>query len=298
MNTTKTSNHVLGTLLIGVSLTMAAGAARAIDIDAGDYTALPEGTNVGLVYMQHAERNSLHVNGQQVPGNNGLDSDIGILRLIHFTKIGGYTVDPQLLLPFGRLKGTGNMSTALGQGSGTGDLILAATVWTINEPENKRYLGITPFLYVPTGTYDAAEVLNLGENRWKYALQVGYIQGVGDKWTFDLAADVTAYGTNDHANPAGQSLTQSPSYQFQAFMRYALSPTWDLRAGLSSTRTGETKLDGISQGNAATINKVSLGTAVFAGPKTQLLATWGRDLSVDNGFKEASRINLRLLQVF
>lgn len=298
MNTTKTSNHVLGTLLIGASLTMAAGAARAIDIDAGDYTALPEGTNVGLVYMQHAERNSLQVNGQQVPGNNGLDSDIGILRLIHFTKIGGYTVDPQLLLPFGQLKGTGNMSTALGQGSGTGDLILAATVWTINEPENKRYLGITPFLYVPTGTYDAAKPLNLGENRWKYALQVGYIQGVGDKLTFDLAADVTAYGTNDRANAAGQSLTQAPSYQLQGFMRYALSPSWDLRAGLSRTRSGETKLDGTIYGNASTTDKLQLGTAVFVGPKTQLLATWGRDLSVDNGFKEASRINLRLLQVF
>jgi len=144
MNPNKNTHRVLGPLLIGASLTLAASAARAIDIDAGDYTALPEGTNVGLLYMQHAERNSLNANGQQVPGNNGLDSDIGILRLIHFTKIGGYTVDPQLLLPFGQLKGTGNMSTVLGKGSGTGDLIIAATVWTINEPENKRYLGITP----------------------------------------------------------------------------------------------------------------------------------------------------------
>lgn len=293
-----TSTRTRSSLLIGASLAIAAGCAQAIDIDAGDYTALPEGTNVGLLYMQHAERNSLHGNGHQIPGNNGLDSDIGILRLIHFTKIGGYTVDPQLLLPFGKLNGTGDMSAPLGQGSGTGDLILAATVWTINEPENKRYLGITPFLIAPTGTYDAAKALNLGENRWKYALQLGFIQGVGDKLTFDLAADVTAYGTNNQANAAGQSLTQAASYQVQGFMRYALSPGWDLRAGLSRTRNGETKLDGVGQGNASTIDKLQLGTAVFVGPKTQLLATWGRDLSVDNGFKEATRVNLRLLQVF
>ncbi|ABE46406.1 transporter [Polaromonas sp. JS666] len=298
MNIPKISHRTLGTLLIGASLTIVAGAARAIDIDAGDYTALPEGTNVGLLYMQHAKRNSLYANGQQVPGNNGLDSDIGILRLIHFTKIGGYVVDPQLLLPFGHLKATGALGPVLGKGSGTGDLILAATVWTINEPENKRYLGITPFLFAPTGTYDAAKALNLGENRWKYALQVGYIQGVGDKLTFDLAADVTAYGHNDRANPAGQTLTQAPSYQVQGFMRYALSPGWDLRAGLSRTRTGETKLDGNSRADASTIDKLQLGTAVFLTPKTQLLATWGRDLSVSNGFKEASRVNLRLLQVF
>lgn len=293
-----TSTRTRSSLLIGASLAIAAGCAQAIDIDAGDYTALPEGSNVGLLYMQHAERKSLHGNGHQIPGNNGLDSDIGILRLIHFTKIGGYTVDPQLLLPFGKLNGTGDMSAPLGQGSGTGDLILAATVWTINEPENKRYLGITPFLIAPTGTYDAAKALNLGENRWKYALQLGFIQGVGDKLTFDLAADVTAYGTNNQANAAGQSLTQAASYQVQGFMRYALSPGWDLRAGLSRTRNGETKLDGVGQGNASTIDKLQLGTAVFVGPKTQLLATWGRDLSVDNGFKEATRVNLRLLQVF
>jgi hypothetical protein len=298
MNTPNTSKRALSTWLIGSGLAIAAGTAQAIDIDAGDYTALPEGTNVGLIYAQHAERNSLHANGNQVPGNNGLDSDIGILRLIHFTKIGGYTVDPQLLLPFGKLNGAGDMSTPLGQGSGTAGLILAATVWTINEPENKRYLGITPFLIAPTGTYDAVKALNLGENRWKYALQVGFIQGVGDKLSFDLAADVTSYGTNDHANIAGQSLTQAASYQVQGFMRYALSPTWDLRGGLSRTHSGETKLDGTGQGNVATIDKLQLGTAVFVGPKTQLLATWGRDLSVDNGFKESSRVNLRLLQVF
>lgn len=289
-------NYVPLHLLLATLLVLSANAAQAIDIDAGDYTALPEGTNVALVYMQHAERNSLYSKGTQVPGSNGLNSDIGILRLIHFTKIAGYTVDPQILLPFGQLQGTGNMGPALGQASGTGDAILAATVWTINEPENKRYLGITPFLIAPTGTYDASKALNLGENRWKYALQVGFIQGVGDKLSFDLAADVTSYGSNN--NVAGQTLTQAASYQVQGFMRYALSPTWDLRFGLSRTRTGETTLGGVSQGDASTVDKMQLGTAVFVTPTTQLLATWGQDLSVDNGFKEASRLNLRLLRVF
>lgn len=298
MATTPSQTSFVGHGLLAAALALSASAAQAIDIDAGDYTALPEGTNVGLVYLQHAERGGLFSAGKQVPGNNGLDSDIGILRLIHFMKIGGYTVDPQVLLPFGQLKGTGNMGPVLGQGSGTADVILAATVWTINEPENKRYLGITPFLIAPTGTYDSTKALNLGENRWKYALQVGFIQGVGEKLSFDLAADVTSYGSNNNANAAGQSLTQAPSYQVQGFVRYALSPTWDLRAGLSRTRTGETTLGGVSQGDAGTVDKMQLGTAVFVSPTTQLLASWGQDMSVENGFKEASRLNVRLLRVF
>ena len=46
------------------------------------------------------------------------------------------------------------------------------------------------------------------------------------------------------------------------------------------------------------ITKFQIGAAGFIAPKTQLLATWGRDIKVDNGFKESSRLNLRLLQLF
>jgi hypothetical protein len=253
---------------------------------------------VGVLYAQHAERNRLYAGGQRVPGDMGLDSDIGILRVIHFMKIGGFTVDPQFLLPFGRLSAQGDLGPVLGKRSGTADLILAATVWTLEDPQNRRYFGITPFVFAPTGTYDAAKPMNLGENRWKYALQAAYVHGVGDKWTFDFAADITAYGRNDKANPAGDDLEQKPTLQFQGFVRYAMSPTWDLRAGLSHARTGETKLAGVSNDDDAKITKMQLGSAVFVGPKTQLLATWGRDLKVDNGFKESSRLNLRLLQLF
>jgi hypothetical protein len=48
----------------------------------------------------------------------------------------------------------------------------------------------------------------------------------------------------------------------------------------------------------AQITKMQVGSAVFVGPKTQLLATWGRDLKVDRDFKESSQLNLRLLQLF
>lgn len=37
--------------------------ARAIDLDAGDYTALPAGTNALVVYGQHATRDKLYSKG-------------------------------------------------------------------------------------------------------------------------------------------------------------------------------------------------------------------------------------------
>ena len=77
-----------------------------------------------------------------------------------------------------------------------------------------------------------------------------------------------------------------------------MTPAWDLRAGVSNTIDGETKFAGVSRHDETHVTKIQLGTAAFVGTRTQLLATWGRDVKVDNGFMESSRINLRLLQRF
>lgn len=272
--------------------------AHAIDIEAGDYTALPAGTKLGLAYAQFAKRDALYAGGDRVPINAGLDSTIGILRGVYFTEIGGITIDPQFLLPFGKLKGKDDLESVLGDASGTADLILAATAWLINDAKAKTYLGITPFIYAPTGKYDRNSALNLGENRWKFALQIGYIAPLSDSVTLDVAADVTLHGKNDDFGAASQTLKQDALFQAQAWLRYHVSPTLDLRLGLSQVSGGETKVDGVEQDNRLSTSKVSLGSGWFVGPTTQLLATWGRDLSVREGLKENNRINLRLLQIF
>ncbi|HQT19175.1 MAG TPA: transporter [Thiobacillus sp.] len=282
-----------------VAIAAAATGAQAVDVDAGDYTALPAGTNLGLVYYQHAERNKLYSGGNQVPINAGLDSDVGILRGVHFMKIGDYIVDPQFLLPFGKLKGKDGLS-ALGSGSGTGDLILAATAWLVNDPKAKTYFGITPFLFLPTGTYDRSKALNLGENRWKFALQGGYITPLSESVTLDMIGDVTVFGKNDDfgAGATSQTLKQKAQFQVQSYLRYHVSPAFDLRAGLSHTWGGETTVNGVNQNDRGATSKFSLGGAYFIGPKTQLLATYGRDMDVRQGLKESGRINLRVLQIF
>lgn len=271
--------------------------ASAIDVDAGDYTALPAGTNLGLVYYQYAERDTLYSRGSKVPVNAGLDSQIGILRGVHFTKLGDYIVDPQFLLPFGQLKAN-NDTRFLGETQGVGDLILAATVWLVNKPEANTYFGITPFLTLPTGQYDRNKALNLGENRTKFTLQAGYITGLSKNVSLDLIGDVTLHGRNNDFGPTSAVLKQDPTYQAQMYLRYHLTPTFDLRAGISRTVNGETSINGIDQADKGGTTKANIGASYFLRSTTQLLATYGRDLSVREGFKESNRFNVRLLQVF
>jgi hypothetical protein len=270
--------------------------AQAIDVDAGDYTALPPGTNLFLLYGQHATRDKLYADGDRVGINPKLDSTVGILRGVHFMDIGGYIVDPQFLLPFGKLD-AGRDISALGSNTGVADLILAATVW-FNKADSKTHFGITPFLFVPIGQYDNNEPLNLGENRWKFALQAGYITPVTDKLTLDLVGDFTIHGKNNDFGPGSDELKQKVLFQFQGFLRYHLSPATDLRLGLSHVTGGETEVNGVDQDNRLSTSKFNIGASHFIGPKTQLLATYGRDLSVRNGFKEDGRFNFRILQIF
>lgn len=276
---------------------LASAPAAAIDVDAGDYTALPAGTNLALVHYQHAERDKLYSKGTKVPVNAGLDSDVGILRGVHFMDIGGYIVDPQFLLPFGKLKAKDGTSF-LGDAGGTGDLILAATVWLVNQKESNTYFGITPFLTLPTGHYDRSKPLNLGENRTKFTLQAGYITSLARSLSLDLVGDFTVYGRNREFGAAGATLEQKTSYQAQAHLRYHVTPAFDLRAGMSKAISGETSVNGVDQGDRGSTTKFNIGASYFLRPTTQLLATYGRDASVREGFKENNRLNLRLLQVF
>lgn len=276
---------------------LSTGPAHALDVDAGDYTALPAGTNLALLYYQHASRDALYQHGRRADLDAGLTSDIGIFRAVHFADVADHRIDVQFLLPFGRLEGKDDLAT-MGTAHGMGDLILASAVWLLNSPDTGRYFGITPYLFLPTGNYDRHDALNLGENRWKFVLQAGYITPLSKTVTLDVVADATLFGDNDDFGASGATLEQKPLYQFQTFLRYHLSPQWDLRAGLSHAFGGETSVDGVNQDDRTRTTKANVGTAWFATPSVQVVFNYGRDLSVENGLREDNRVNLRLLKVF
>lgn len=300
------NNKSLGQPQVGVSYlqtlalafsTLFASSASAFDVDAGDYTALPAGTTLAAAYYQHASRDALYANGNKLPGSNRLDSDVGILRGVHYMNVGGFIIDPQFLLPFGSLKGKESLA-ALGQESGIGDLILATTLWLVNKPESSTYFGITPFLQLPTGDYDKNRALNLGENRWRLTLQAGYITPLADKLLLDVIGDVTVYGKNDDFGPGSARMSQKAQYQIQTYLRYNLTPAWDMRLGLSYMAGGETEIDDVAQNNRQRMSKFTVGSGYFITPTLQFLANYGRDISVENSFREDNRFNLRLLTLF
>ncbi|MFD1841527.1 transporter [Paracidovorax cattleyae] len=231
MTATRSLLHQAGGSLAMALLPLSAWA---IDVDPGDYVPAPAGTTAGLLYYQHSQRDRLYAQGQQVPIDARLTSDVGILRLVRYMSVGGLTVAPQVLLPFGRLD-AGRDTAALGRTSGVGDVILAAPAWLVNDPEFSTYLGISPYLYLPTGSYDRNRALNLGENRWKFDLQVGFVKGLTPHWHIDLTFDSMFHGRNDDSGPTGRTLKQDRIDQGQVYLRYQFTPGTNAFVGISQT---------------------------------------------------------------
>lgn len=185
--------------------------AQAIEVTPGDYEQLPAGTNLGLLYYQHSTTDALYADGHKASSDFKLTSDIGILRLIHVIGLSDtVTINPQVLLPFGHVSGSGDAST-MGSASGMGDPILAAPIG-LRLNEARDVIALSPYLYVPSGRYDNDDALNLGENRWKLDLQGAYVKHFGEKWALDLIGDVIWYGDNDDSGGASVRREQDVSY--------------------------------------------------------------------------------------
>ncbi len=284
--------------VFALALTCAATVpAHAIDTDPGDWSAPPAGTNLLLVYAQHASRDTLFTQGQSTT-NATLDSEVVILRYVRPVEVSGLVIAPQVLLPAARLQ-AGGVVSALGSASGLGDLILASPVWFArSDAANRNSLAVAPYLVLPTGRYVKGQPLNIGEHRWKVILQTGGTRQLAPSLDLEGAADVTVYGRNTAAGTGGDTLAQQPQFQLQGSLNWHQAPGRLLAVGLSHTAGGQQKLNGESQDNRMATTKVALTASTFVAPTVQLLGSVGRDLKVENGFKESARINLRLLTLF
>jgi hypothetical protein len=272
--------------------------AAEIATDPGDYAALPPGLNLAILYYQHAERDAYYAGGKRLPGQFGLTTDIGLARFVHFTKLGSYVIDPQIIIPFGKV----TLKTPFGplapmSASGVGDPLVGGTIWVVNQQEEKQWLGLSAFASVPVGNYDAAQgPVNVGEHRWKGIFQAGYVTSLGKQFMLDLLAETAIYGDND--NFLGLRKEQRASYGAQMHLRYLLSAGSSVALSYYHDFGGATSLNGAHQNDRMNNGRWQLGYATFVQPDLQLQLQAGKGVKTENGARESSRLNLRVVKVF
>lgn len=289
----RTARGLLPLLLLPISL---GALAAEIATDPGDYKPLPPGATIGILYLQHAERDAYYGSAARLPGRFRLQTDIGLARIVHYTKAGNYVFNPQVILPFGRVE----LKTPFGplgpvSASGTGDPIVGGTLWVLNE--EARSLGLSAFVSMPLGRYEGNRgPVNVGENRWKGIFQAGYVVGLRKNWTLDLVGETALYGDNNDF--LGLRREQSASYGVQAHVRYSLSQRSSVAVSYLQDFGGETRLAGVHQDDRMNNRRWEIGYATFVAPTLQLMVEAGKGGKTVNGARESSRFNLRLVQVF
>ena len=280
-----------------IALLAAYAETHGAEVMPGDYEQAPGGLTLGAIYYQHATTDALYSNGSTAAKDMKVESNIGIARMIHVFELSDrVTIEPQFLLPFGRVEGKDNAS-GLGSTSGIGDLVLTAPVrYRLNDA--KDVLAGTLYINAPTGDYNNDKPLNLGSNRWKLDLQGAYVKHFTPNWALDLVGDVVFYTNNDNYGANSDTLKQDISFETQVMGRYMPNATTSLGLGIGHNWGGETKINNVSQDDSTQTTNIRFAISKFMTPKDQFVVQLGRDLSVENGLKEDFRLNLRYLRIF
>jgi len=290
-------------------ISVACGPCRAVDYQPFDYVAAEPGVNVLLGYYEYGKHNEYNSSlTGPVTYDTNLNSNIGVVRYLHYNTILGHTYVLDLILPFGTLSNAEIGGQQLASTSGVADPVASFGFWFINEPKRQRYLAAAIFVSLPIGAYDKNRPLNLGGNRWQTDLQVDFTQGFLDKFTIDLAADWISYGNNNEAGKGTQTLTQSATYNAYAWLSYDVTSTLrramptvsnaSLAIGYAGTFGGAQRLDGVPTGGKTEEQQIRLSYSQFITPTLQGVISVSHDITATGQFKQNFGLLLRVSKSF
>jgi hypothetical protein len=254
--------------------------------DPGDYTALPKGTDVVVLYQQNPRGDKVYSGGKKVADNLDLDMTVGVLRLIHFTEFfnTGLTWDPQIVIPFGYQK----VGATDSKNSGLGDITFGGTVWTIADLAKNEHLGWSVFVTAPTGS-EKNQGFALSSNRWALDFQVGYIKGLTDKITWDVIAETEFY--DEQRSTAAK---KDPLLQLHNHLRYNFTP--DTYAAISYRHNWGARetLDHETLATSRSNGTLGFTVATMLGKQVQVMGQLMHDTSVREGVKIDNSLQFRL----
>jgi len=269
------------------------------DVFPTDYIALKDGSVNLVSYLYRREQVGPYTRSKRLIDGN-LNTDIAAMRISRFFDVGEHqTFSSVAVLSWAQSNTSpAQLAGIMGQSAqGMGDLRLGGTYWLNRDREKREYLAANMFVILPTGSYDQNRLINIGENRWKWVLGGGWMQPLGEKWIIDVAPEIVFYGKNPRYL-VSHTLEQNISSALTGYLRYRITPQWQLMAGAQLNRGGETIIDGVDQHNAPENTRLSIGTIFVTEKQRQWQLRLSQDTSTESGFKTTSELVLRYSLVF
>ncbi len=291
--------------LLALTLLILPSISAAIDLQPNDIVAPQPGKSHAMISYVNTENTTFYRNGTAVStkpyGSPDINTQSEILRLSTSYTLQGLPAVSYLQLPYGTIKPAGSLSTYPGA-SGIGDVVLASALWPYSNRDTRKYFGMAGYLSLPTGSYNSQQVFNVGENRYKYDLQMGYQQPIIENLDGMIAVDTMWYGGNSQCAAAclsatNTSLNQKPLTTTQLGPIYKVNQTYTLGASYFYVAGGATTIGNTYQNNVANTQRYLLSALAYY-PFGRISLQYGRDMEIKNGFVETRRFIVRFATEF
>jgi hypothetical protein len=102
-------------------------------------------------------------------------------------------------------------------------------------------------LRLPLGEYQEDKLINLGQNRFGIAPQLGVLHTRGE-WSYELTGSMYVFTDNDEFF-GGNELEQDPLFLTQAHVVKTFGPAWWFSLGAAYNWAGESTINGLSKGD-------------------------------------------------
>jgi hypothetical protein len=227
--------------------------AQAQDMEPRSYSNAPVGLNF-LVAGYAYTRGGLAFDGALPVTDPQLNMSSAILAYGRVLDVGGQSAKLNVALPLSSLTGTADYAGQPIQRDVTGlaDPLVKLSVNLVGAPalslkefaayEQDLIIGASLRVTAPLGNYDNTRLVNLGTHRWSFKPELGVSKAFGP-WTFEGAAAVTLYTTNDDFFN-GHTRSQDPLYSVEGHAIYsARSGIWG-SFDLTYFAGGRTTIDG------------------------------------------------------
>lgn len=258
-----------------------------------------------MISYVNSESGTYYRNGSAVSSRLFGSPDIGIqsaiARLSTSYSITNLPAISYLQLPYGTIKPAGSLASSPAS-TGIGDLTFATAIWPYADREKRRYFGVAGYLTAPTGSYNNQQVFNLGENRYRSDIQMGYQQPIIGNLDGMVAVDTMWFGGNSQCAAAclsasNTSLNQKPLTTTQLGPIYKFNQTYTLGASYFYVAGGATTIGNTYQNNVVNTQRFLLSALAYY-PFGRISLQYGRDMEIKNGFVETRRLAIRYTTEF
>ncbi|WIG97007.1 transporter [Myxococcus sp. SDU36] len=201
--------------------------------------------------------------------------------------------------------------TAL-RASGVGDVTYIPTIGyglvQNAEDHTHTWFAFTPYVTLPTGTYDNTRFVNISGNRWVVRPQLVAGQRFLKAFTVEAMVNMAFQGDNDEfllptANGAAQvTLSQAPSFGGIFHLGMDLSPTFFTGVGYlidaAGRRAVETPAGELEIASRQTVQSLRLTMGIRLEKASTLMLQFQPDIGASEGMTKSQFVGARFTHVF